>query len=194
MPGTTLPEGYADGIFIKIPSVPGEGVFHQLAGPQTLYFPDQPELTESREAEYVPESLLHANESFNAYQNTTQRKWTIASKFFVRNDLDAINNNNIIHVVRSLVTSDYNNTGAPPVPVRLYAYGEHHLYNVPCLVTGYNFTFAKDVNLYTYRDRGIVIPIVFELSVDLTEQHSIEELRKFSLADFRNGYLVKSGF
>lgn len=183
--------GHDLGVYVIIPAVPGstEG---GVLGETVLRFLDQPVLQESRGAQYEAESLLHAPESFQAYTSTEQREFTIDGRFFCRNEADVQTNSNIINVVRSLVMPDYNNSGSPPVPVKLYAYGTWHLHGLPCLVKSYDFTFPNDVDYISIN--GISMPVIFNIALTLSEQHSVKQLRSFSLADFRAGDMVSQGF
>lgn len=185
------------GVFIVVPPVPGS-LFSQPApiGRTIIRFLDQPTLTESRAARYTTETILHTPEGFNSFEGTDQRSFELSGKFFCRTDTDIVTNNNVLQVVRSLVMPDYNRTGAPPTPVELHAYGAKNIFALPCLVKSYNMTYPNDVD-YVVSDLGetqVTMPIVFELSISLTEQHSIAQLRKFNLSDFRSGKMVGQGF
>jgi len=179
------------GIYIVIPAVPGSDKTGVL-GESVLRFVDQPVLSESRAAAYEAESLLHSPESFSAYTSTEQREFTLESRFFCRNTDDARANNTIINVVRSLVMPDYNKSGSPPTPIKLYAYGSWHIHGLPCLVTSYSFDFPNDVDYITTEDFSV--PVIFNLSITLKEQHSVKQLRQYSLAEFRKGEMVAKGF
>jgi len=182
------------GIYIVVPGIPGSKPSDHVASNKevTIRFLDQPTFTETRSSRYTPESILHGTENFNAYEGTDQREFTIEGQFFCETDEDVLINNRILHIVRSLVMPDYNNTGAPPTPVRLFAYGSHNFKGVPCLVNNYSMDWPNDVD---YAVNGeVTMPMVFTLGVTLLEQHSITELRGFSLADFRNGAMVARGF
>lgn len=186
-------KGHDLGVYIEIPAITGYSPSDDdSVGSAIIRFRDQPVLSESRAANYEPESLLHSPESFNAYSGSEQREWSIEGKFFSRNLIDAGENNTIINVVRSLVMPDYNKSGSPPTPVKLYAYGQRHIAGVPCLVKSYNFDFPNDVDYVV--NGQLTIPIVFTLSITLTEQHSVKQLRSFDLGAFRSGEMVKSGF
>jgi len=184
------------GIYIIVPSLPGRPAQNAPIGETIIRFLDQPTLTESRAARYQPESLLHAPESFHAYEGTDQREFSIDGRFFCRNEAEIETNNTILHVVRSLVMPDYNTTGAPPTPVKLYAYGRKNIYALPCLVKSYTMNYPNDVDyVVSSQTQGkVTMPVVFSLSLTLTEQHSIAQLRKFNLDDFRAGAMVNSGF
>lgn len=185
------------GVFIVIPAVPGS-LFTQSApiGQTIIRFLDQPTLSESRAARYSTETILHTPEGFNSYEGTDQRTFEIAGKFFCRNDKEIVTNNKVLQVVRSLVMPDYNRTGAPPTPIELHAYGAQNIFALPCLVRSYNMTYPNDVD-YVVSNEGetdVTMPIVFDLTISLTEQHSIAQLRKFNLQDFRDGRMVGQGF
>lgn len=183
-----------NGVYIIVSAVPGQK--SGIDGEVVIRFRDQPVLNESRSARYEPESLLHAPESYNAYAATEQREFSLDGRFFTRNYNDAKENNQIINVVRSLVLPDYNATGAPPTPVRLYAYGSSHIYNLPCLVRGYSLDYPNDVDYVQYYsgEHDIIVPTIFTISFTLVEQHSVKALREFSLSDFRKGDMVLKGF
>ncbi len=184
------------GVYIVVPRLPGRTDETAPLGETTIRFIDQPALTESRSARYQPESLLHAPEAFNAYEGTDQREFQIEGRFFCQNEGDVEANNAILHVLRSTVMPDYNRTGAPPTPVRLFAYGKHNIHSLPCLVKTYTMNYPNDVDyIVSNQTQGdVTMPVIFTLSVTLAEQHSISELRQFTLDDFRAGKLVQSGF
>lgn len=185
------------GVFIVVPAVPGfASEFNAPFGQTIIRFLDQPTLSESRAARYATETILHSPEGFNSYEGTDQRTFELAGKFFCRNDREIRINNKVLQVIRSLVMPDYNSTGAPPTPVELHAYGSHNIHALPCLVRSYSMNYPNDVD-YVVSGEGkgdITMPIVFDLTISLTEQHSVAQLRKFDLADFRNGTMVGQGF
>ena len=185
------------GVFIVIPQVPGRSRLAPAPiGRTIIRFLDQPVLTESRTARYTTETILHAPEGFNSFEGTDQRSFELTGKFFCRTEKDIVTNNQVLQVVRSLVMPDYNKTGAPPTPVELHAYGAQNIHALPCLVRSYNMTYPNDVD-YVVSDQGetdVTMPIVFDLSISMTEQHSIAQLRKFDLGDFRSGKMVGQGF
>jgi hypothetical protein len=184
------------GVFIVVPKLPGRPDSPAPLGETTIRFIDQPALVESRSARYTPENLLHAPESFNAFEGTDSREFQIEGRFFSQNSGDIEINNQILHVVRSLVMPDYNRTGAPPTPVRLFAYGSKNIHALPCLVKTYTMNYPNDVDyIVSNQTQGdVTMPVVFTLSMTLTEQHSISQLREFSLDDFRAGAMVAQGF
>jgi len=181
------------GIYIIVPALPNNGPNPEKVNKEVIIrFLDQPSFNETRAAKYQPESLLHAPESFNAYEGTEQRQFQIEGKFFCETDEDVITNNKILQVVRSLIMPDYNDTGAPPTPIRLYAYGSHNFKGVPCLVANYSMDWPNDVD---YAVNGeITMPMVFTLGITMIEQHSIRSLRSFSLSDFRTGKMTGRGY
>jgi hypothetical protein len=180
-----------DWVFIEVPPTPGGG-----NGTFFIRFRDQPTLTESRQAKYSPETILHGIEGFNAYAGTEQRTFELEGRFFCDNEEEIHINNQILHVVRSLVMPDYNGTGAPPTPIRLHAYGRLNIHSLPCLVTQYSMVYPNDVDyvVSTNSTEKVIMPMVFTLSISLTEQHSVANLREFTLDKFRRGELVKEGF
>lgn len=185
-----------DWVFLEVPPTPGND---DATGPTSVFFirfRDQPVLTESRAARYSTETILHGIEGFSAFAGTDQRSFELDGRFFCGNEEDIATNNQILHVVRSLVMPDYNGTGAPPTPVRLHAYGRLNIHSLPCLVKSYNITYPNDVDYVTSAagTEKIIMPVVFTLQISLMEQHSVANLRKFSLNKFRKGELVKEGF
>ena len=136
-----------------------------------------------------------APESFHAYEGTDSRQFNIEGKFFCSWEGEVGVNNRVLQVIRSLVMPDYNKTGAPPTPVKLFAYGSQNIHALPCLVKSYTMNYPNDVDyVIDIEDKNLTMPSVFTLGVSLIEQHSIHELRKFSLDDFRIGAMVNRGF
>ena len=184
------------GVYIIVPKLPGRPDSSSTIGETIIRFIDQPALVETRSARYTPENLLHSTESFHAFEGTDSREFQIEGKFFSEREGDIEVNNQILHVMRSLVMPDYNKTGAPPTPVRLFAYGTKNIHALPCLVKTYTMNYPNDVDyVVSNQTQGAVtMPIVFTLSLNLVEQHSISQLREFSLDDFRTGAMVAQGF
>lgn len=185
------------GVFIVVPAAPGSLISDAAPiGRTIIRFKDQPTLSETRAARYTTETILHAPEGFNSYEGSDQRTFEIAGKFFCRDDRDIVTNNNVLQVVRSLVMPDYNRTGAPPTPIELHAYGAKNIHALPCLVNSYAMNYPNDVDYVVSNalETEITMPIVFDLTISLTEQHSIAQLRKFNLQDFRAGKMVGQGF
>jgi len=181
-----------DWVFLEVPPTPGDTVSSTFF----IRFRDQPTLAESRQAKYSTETILHGIEGFSAYAGTDQRTFELEGRFFCDNEEEILVNNQILHVVRSLVMPDYNGTGAPPTPVRLHAYGRLNIHSLPCLVTQYSMNYPNDVD-YVTSNQGtekVIMPMVFTLSLTLLEQHSVTNLREFNLDKFRRGELVKEGF
>jgi len=184
------------GVYIIVPKLSGRPDSPAPVGETIIRFIDQPSLTENRSANYTATSLLHSPESYNAYEGTTQREFSIEGRFFSQNEGDIEINNQILHVIRSLVMPDYNGTGAPPTPVKLFAYGTKNIHALPCLVKSYNMAYPNDVDyVVSNQTQGdVTMPIVFTLGMALVEQHSVTQLREFSLDDFRTGTMVGKGF
>ena len=184
------------GVYIIVPGLPGRPAQLAPVGETIIRFVDQPTLTESRAAAYTATSLLHSTEAFSAYESTSQREFSIEGRFFSQTDSDVEINNQILHVVRSLVMPDYNGTGAPPTPIKLFAYGSNNIHALPCLVKDYAMNYPNDVDYVVSNpvQGDVTMPVVFTLSMTLAEQHSVSQLREFSLDDFRAGNMVQSGF
>ena len=184
------------GVYIIVPKLAGRLDSPAPVGETIIRFIDQPSLVESRSANYTATSLLHSPEAYNAYEGTAQREFTIDGRFFSQNAGDIEINNQILHVIRSLVMPDYNNTGAPPTPVKLFAYGTKNISALPCLVKTYTMNYPNDVDyVVSNQTQGdVTMPVVFTLSMNLVEQHSVTQLREFSLDDFRTGVMVAKGF
>ena len=184
------------GVYIIVPKLAGRLDSPAPVGETIIRFIDQPSLVESRAANYTATSLLHSPEAYNAYEGTAQREFTIDGRFFSQNAGDIEINNQILHVIRSLVMPDYNNTGAPPTPVKLFAYGTKNISALPCLVKTYTMNYPNDVDyVVSNQTQGdVTMPVVFTLSMSLVEQHSVTQLREFSLDDFRTGVMVAKGF
>lgn len=186
------------GVYIVVPGLPGRLAGSAAPrGESVIRFLDQPSFAETRAARYTPENILHATEGFHAFEGTDSRRFDISGKFFCQQEIDILINNQILNLVRSLVMPDYNKTGAPPTPIKLFAYGTKNIHALPCLVNSYNMNWPNDVDYVTTEKGGegkIAMPVVFDLSISMVEQHSITQLRKFNLDDFRGGTMVISGF
>ncbi len=183
------------GVYIVVPNLPGRQDDFPPVGESIIRFVDQPAIVETRQARYTPENLLHSPEGFHAYEGTDSRQFDIEGKFFCSIEAEIGVNNQILQIMRSLVMPDYNKTGAPPTPVKLFAYGTKNIHALPCLVRSYTMNYPNDVDYVV--DRGnpdITMPVVFTLGISLIEQHSISQLRQFTLDDFRVGAMVAKGF
>lgn len=174
----------------------------------SVKFDITPVVDESRSAQYDVISPTHHPGTIQRYKTTSSRSININGRLFARTSEEATQIIKYMNLIRSWVMPYYgsgtlNNNetgrliGAPPDTLKLNAYGDRHLHDVPVVLASYAWTFPDDVDYIpapiedSPGGRVIVVPCPRIIDVTLTfmENYSPEEFSKFDLSSYRKGDL-----
>jgi hypothetical protein len=172
-----------------------------VAESETLEFMVTPNnLDESGSAEYSASNTVHTPGNVMVYKSSSSRGFNVGVRMIARHEAEADLILKYMNVIRSWVkpyfgtgtASQIKNKklfGAPPSIIKLYAYGQHHLYGVPCVLESYNFSWPNDCDYipsssaYNYEP----VPVVMDFSMTFKETFSGSQLEKFNIYDYKNG-------
>ena len=121
--------------------------FKPLIDAGGLIFPYTPNIQIASTAKYTPVSPVHANYSFQAFQNSDPGKITITAPMNVEDPTQALYWVAALHFLRSLTKMFSGNdpkAGNPPPIVYFNAYGGYVFKNVPVVVTSFSTNLLKD--------------------------------------------------
>lgn len=180
-----------------------------------MIFPYTPTIILSHSANYNSLNPVHTNYPFQIYENSQADDITITGEFIVENAAEGQYWIACIHYLRSITKMFYGNgedSGAPPMTVRLSGYGDYVFNNVPCVVTNFTVDLPSDVDyiatplnvkVETENDQGIPLtmnnsgtswaPTQSQISVTLRPTYSRRRVSEFNLNDFVNGKFINGG-
>ena len=83
--------------------------------------------------------------------------------------------------------------GAPPAMLFLNGYGKFMFNNLPVILENFSFQLPENVDYVEFIVDGqnVWLPVILNISLNLTYQNTPSEARKFSYDDFRTGALLK---
>lgn len=104
---------------------------------------------------------------------------------------------NATSTLSSLATTTTTSTdslvGAPPAMLFLNGYGKFMFNNLPVILENFTFQLPENVDYveFTVDGQNVWLPVILNISLNLTYQNTPSEARKFSYDDFRTGALLK---
>lgn len=174
-----------------------------ILAPRSVRFFVTPELSESRSVNYMEISEMRQAGGLLIYIGTQARTYNINARFVSRTSEEADISWRYTQLLRSWAMPDKHaksgggsnttrtggNENAPEV-VRLYGYGrERQLRGVPMVLTSLNIEFPSNISYIRTTNGKAQVPIVQTISIGLKEARNMDELRNFSLADYKSGTL-----
>lgn len=171
-----------------------------------MIFPYTPTIILSHSANYNSLNPVHTNYPFQIYENSQADDITITGEFIVENAEEGQYWIACIHYLRSITKMFYGNgddSGAPPMTVRLSGYGDYVFNNVPCVVTNFTVDLPSDVDYIATPVIGTAgdaegkgtswAPTQSQISVTLRPTYSRRRVSEFNLNDFVNGKFINGG-
>jgi hypothetical protein len=147
----------------------------QLDGPDGLaVFEASAIVPETRRANYDPYSLVHLPTDVYSYRSTTSRSFAIQAKLVSRTVDEAAANAKILYLIRKWILPDFSESGAPPPILKLTAYRNKNINELPVVITEYGWTFDDQTD-YIF-DGEEPMPVIGMLNIQLTEIYSAEEI------------------
>lgn len=167
-----------------------------------------PVVDESRSAQYDVISPTHHPGTIQRYKTTSSRSINVNGRLFARTAEEAAEIIKYMNLIRSWVMPYYgsgtlNNNetgrliGAPPDTLKLNAYGEMHLHDVPVVLASYAWTFPDDIDYIPAPIEStpggpvtiVPCPRIIDVTLTFMENYSPEEFSKFDIASYRKGDL-----
>lgn len=154
------------------------------AGSDVVIFQASAPITEGRTANYVGHDIVHLPTEIFAYKNTTHRTFGITAKIISRNASEAQANSRYLDLIRSWVLPDFGNSGATPPIIKLSAFYNTNITDIPCVLHSYSFGYPEDVdwifsgaslNKGTGRNKIVgssAMPVIMSITIDLNEAYS----------------------
>jgi hypothetical protein len=135
-----------------------------------VIFDVSPTISESREAEYVDEALPGPI-GIIVYARTSNRKFSVSSRFVSRNRQEAEINYLYTNLLRGWMIPQTNEDSVlrPPI-LRLNGY-KNQFFNIPVVITSLSINYPEDVDYI--ETENAMVPIVQSVEVNLTESHAI---------------------
>jgi hypothetical protein len=161
-------------------------------------FPFTPNITTQNGVEYNQYATVHTNYQQNAYSKTRTPTLQVTGQFVNQTEDEAKYTAGVMHFLRVVSKSDFGSdetAGAPPPVLQFSAYGQFN--RVPVLLTNFTFTFPDDQDYIEIEvpGQGIIhLPVMVTIAIDLLPQYSAQKQRQFSVREFSQGNLYRSGF
>jgi hypothetical protein len=165
-----------------------------------IMFPNQPEVTYNQTVNYSQYNLIHTNYTYNAYGGTPSPALQVTAQFAQTTDEEHAYLQGVLHFLRSVTKMYYGKNeganpraGTPPPVLRFSAFGSNIFFNVPVVVSSFNFMFDKEVDLKTVNNQSL--PTLQSITMDLlVQQTPAKQKEAFTLAGFISGGLYGGGF
>lgn len=133
--------------FPKLSEFDNNSILFPLKATNGFVFPYTPQITLSGTANYESIAQTHINYPFNAYRNSEPGRISIVGDFYVENESQAQYWIAGLHYFRSITKMFAGeNTGNPPVIVKLNGYGDHIFKNIPVAVSSFSISLPPDVD------------------------------------------------
>jgi hypothetical protein len=150
-------------------------------GKTQVIFEASTPISESRTANYDGHNIIHLPTDILTYKNTSGRNFGVTAKLVSRNSDEATANSRIVDLIRSWVLPDFGKTGATPPIVKLSAFYNKNIKNVPCIIKNYSINYPDDVDwifgLDSLEDRN-PMPVVTTITLTLEESYSALQVTK----------------
>ena len=189
---------------IKIPPAYIKGaksIYNEyIRSTSSILFPVTPLINLQHTADYESQKIVHTNQAFFFYKNTSVDRITITAKWPVQDESDAGNWLAAVHLFRALMkmrfgTDSY--SGSPPPVCRLFAYGSYVLDNIPVSVAGFRLDLPDQVDYYRYGRNTSgstddsykvnMVPTISTFNIDLVPMYSREEMLNSSVTGWLSG-------
>ena len=155
----------------------------------SVTFDVTPEIEEQGSTAYIIEDSVRAPASIIIWMGSPSRTFNINAKFLSRTVEEARFNykqKSFLQAWRMPTTKGVGNSSAPEL-IQLSGYGDN-FQDISCIVRSVTFSYPTDVD---YIDIGNAsIPIVWPVSVQLLEYHTIEDMEStYDYGKFKSGTL-----
>ena len=165
---------------------------------EIIAFDVMPTISEQRNIEYSPISILQAPTEFQKYKNTKNTTWQITAKFVSRNISEASQNYINLLLLRTWSMPFFGRKtpsaylGAPP-PIIYFSGYRGLVGKVPTVITSLSWSFPDECDWIPtdFQDqtsgKAIPFPVILTVQINLTESYSPNEINSFDRELFNNG-------
>jgi len=148
-------------------------------GKTQVIFEASTPIVEGRSANYDGHSIIHLPTDILTYKNTTGRNFGINAKLVSRNSDEATANSQIVDLIRSWILPDFGGTGATPPIVKLSAFYNRNIKDVPCIIKSYSINYPDDVDWIFGKDSlddRNPMPVITMITINLEEAYSAQQV------------------
>lgn len=165
-------------------------------GKNSVVFPYTPTISVIHKGNYVQQSPVHNNFTFQSYKNSAVDDIVINGNFTVQNEEEGKYWLAATRFFKVLTKSFYGESfpnGMPPVVAQLYGYGDHMFGGskggVNIVVKSVTIELAKNVQYKRILYNGAVnyVPLDSNISLTVSPVFNRAKLRQFNLNDYANG-------
>ena len=141
-------------------------------------------------------------------ENNDTASYTFACLHFLRSvskmHFGGFNSNSLSNnIVQGLLTtsssavgnSNDSFVGLPPAPLVISGYGDYMFNNLNVILESFSMNLKSEVDYVSFSVNGstVWLPVMCEISLQLTTQNTPQKCREFNHSDFANGSLLKRG-
>lgn len=175
----------------------GYGPSAMLNDTNGMVFPYTPQFNLIGTANYSSLGLVHVNQDYNYYSNTSNAEFVVGGLFTAQNTQQANYCVAVIHFLRTVSKMHFGvsdqRRGLPPPMLVFDGYGDMMFNQLPVFIKTFTIDFLNDVDYVEVQmNTGTAwVPVQFNLSVSITVQNPPAKWRdEFNLDAFRNGQLL----
>lgn len=143
-----------------------------VVGTNSVIFQASAPISESRTANYDGYNIVHLPTDIFSYRNTSGRRFGITAKLVSRTPNEAGANSRYVDLIRSWVLPNFGGRGATPPIVKLSAFQNQNLQDVPCIIKSYTMNYPDDVDWITSGPEGSAMPVITTITLELDEAYS----------------------
>lgn len=164
-----------------------------------VIFPYTPTITYSHQVNYTNGTVVHANQDYLFYNNTSAVQFQLSAKFSVQNDTEAEYYLAAKHFFSTAAKMFFGDTdeerrGLPPPILIFSGYGDLMINNLPVVMNNFIVDLPDDVD---YVDANVLgttnqVPSLSTFQLTFTVQNTPVKQRSFNFGEFASGNLLKS--
>ena len=159
----------------------------------SVLFEVQPELSEAKSTNYVEIGEIRSSASLLIFMGSPSRNFSLNAKLVSRTVEEATQNFEYLHRLKGWSMPDpkyqtkISGTGVPRT-LLLYAYGKN-IRGVPTVIKTLNIDYPVDCDYILTKDKDARMPIILNVSVQLQETRTPDELTAFLIEEYKTGQL-----
>lgn len=167
-----------------------DGPAHRNA---SVLFEVQPELSESKSTNYVEIGEIRSSASLLIFMGSPSRNFSLNAKLVSRTEEEATQNFEYLHRLKGWSMPDpkyqtkISGHGVPRT-LLLYAYGKN-IKGIPTVIKTLNIDYPVDCDYIITQDKDARMPIILNISIQLQETRTPDELTAFNIEQYKTGQL-----